>query len=63
MIGRPLVAFSYRIGLEQLILQSRTGHGSSVLLLYELTESLGSEDGSIDRLARQFPGSKLSSRS
>jgi DNA repair exonuclease SbcCD ATPase subunit len=32
-------------------MQSRTGHGLSVLLLDEPTESLGREDGSIDRLA------------
>jgi len=32
-------------------MQSRTGHGLSMLLLDEPTESLGREDGSIDRLA------------
>jgi len=48
---RTLVAFAYRLGLGQLIMQSRTGHGLSMLLLDEPTESLGSEDGSIERLA------------
>ena len=48
---RTLLAFAYRMGLGQLIMQSRTGHGLSMLLLDEPTESLGREDGSIDRLA------------
>jgi exonuclease SbcC len=48
---RTLLAFAYRLGLGQLIMQSRTGHGLGMLLLDEPTESLGSEDGSIDRLA------------
>lgn len=48
---RTLLAFAYRLGLGQLIMQTRTGHSLSMLLLDEPTESLGSEDGSIDRLA------------
>jgi len=48
---RTLLAFAYRIGLGQLIMQSRTGHGIYTLLLDEPTESLGREDGSVDRLA------------
>ncbi len=48
---RTLLAFAYRLGLGQLIMQSRTGHGLSMLLLDEPTESLGTEDGSIYRLA------------
>jgi exonuclease SbcC len=48
---RTLLAIAYRLGLGQLIMQSRTGHGLSMLLLDEPTESLGREDGSIDRLA------------
>jgi DNA repair exonuclease SbcCD ATPase subunit len=32
-------------------MQSRTGHGLSLLVLDEPTENLGSEDGSIERLA------------
>jgi exonuclease SbcC len=48
---RTLLAFAYRLGLGQLIMQSRTGHGLSMLLLDEPTESLGREDGSIDHLA------------
>ncbi len=48
---RTLLAFAYRLGMGQLIMQSRTGHGLSTLLLDEPTESLGREDGSIDRLA------------
>jgi exonuclease SbcC len=48
---RTLLAFAYRLGLGQLIMQSKTGHGLSIVLLDEPTESLGREDGSIDRLA------------
>ena len=48
---RTMLAFAYRLGLGQLIMQSRTGHGLSMLLLDEPTESLGREDGSINRLA------------
>lgn len=48
---RTLLALAYRLGLGQLIMQSRTGHGLNMLLLDEPTESLGREDGSIDRLA------------
>jgi DNA repair exonuclease SbcCD ATPase subunit len=48
---RTLLAFAYRLGLGQLIMQSRTGYGLGLLLLDEPTESLGREDGSIDRLA------------
>ena len=48
---RTLLAFAYRLGLGQLIMQSRTGHGLGMLLLDEPTENLGTEDGSITRLA------------
>jgi DNA repair protein SbcC/Rad50 len=48
---RTLLAFAYRMGLGQLIMQSRTSHGLSILVLDEPTENLGSEDGSIERLA------------
>ncbi|MBX5327684.1 MAG: hypothetical protein ACQXXH_01300 [Candidatus Bathyarchaeia archaeon] len=48
---RTLVAFAYRLGLGELIMQSRTGHGLYMLFLDEPTESLGREDGSVDRLA------------
>jgi exonuclease SbcC len=48
---RTLLAFAYRIGMGQLIMQSRTGHGLYMLFLDEPTESLGREDGSVDRLA------------
>lgn len=48
---RTLFAFAYRLGLGQLIMKSRTGYGLSMLLLDEPTESLGRDDGSIDRLA------------
>jgi exonuclease SbcC len=48
---RTLLAFAYRLGLGQLIMQSRTGHGLGLLMLDEPTENLGSEDGSIERLA------------
>jgi exonuclease SbcC len=48
---RTILAFAYRIGLGQLIMQFRTGHGLFMLLLDEPTESLGREDGSVERLA------------
>lgn len=48
---RTLIAFAYRLGLGHLIMQSKISHGLSLLLLDEPTESLGREDGSIDRLA------------
>jgi exonuclease SbcC len=48
---RTLLAFAYRLGLGQLIMQSKTGHGLQMLMLDEPTESLGREDGSVDRLA------------
>ncbi len=51
---RTLLAFAYRLGLGQLIMQSRTGHGLYMLLLDEPTESLGREDGSVDRLAESI---------
>jgi DNA repair exonuclease SbcCD ATPase subunit len=35
-------------------MQSRTGHGLYMLLLDEPTESLGREDGSVDRLAESI---------
>jgi exonuclease SbcC len=48
---RTLLAFAYRLGLGQIIMQSRTGHSLGLLMLDEPTENLGSEDGSIERLA------------
>jgi exonuclease SbcC len=48
---RTLLAFAYRLGLGQLIMQSRTGQGLGMLLLDEPTENLGTEDGSINHLA------------
>jgi exonuclease SbcC len=48
---RTFLAFAYRMGVGQIIMQSRVGHGPRMLLLDEPTESLGREDGSIDRLA------------
>ncbi|MFQ5758512.1 MAG: AAA family ATPase [Candidatus Bathyarchaeia archaeon] len=55
---RTLLAFAYRLGLGQLIMQSRTGHGLYLLLLDEPTESLGREDGSVYRLAEAISRSK-----
>jgi exonuclease SbcC len=48
---RTLLAIAYKIGLGQLIMEARTGHGLDLLILDEPTESLGTEDGSIGRLA------------
>jgi len=51
---RTILAFAYRLGLAQLLMQWRTGRGLSILILDEPTESLGREDGSIDRLAESI---------
>jgi len=51
---RTLIAFAYRLGIGQLIMHWRVGHGLRMLLLDEPTESLGREDGSIDRLAESI---------
>jgi len=51
---RTLLAFAYRLGIGQLIMQWRVGHGLRMLLLDEPTESLGREDGSVDRLAESL---------
>jgi exonuclease SbcC len=51
---RTHLAFAYRLGIGQLIMNWRVGHGLRMLLLDEPTESLGSEDGSIDRLAESI---------
>jgi exonuclease SbcC len=51
---RTQLAFAYRLSVGQLIMQWRTGHGLRMLLLDEPTESLGREDGSIDRLAESL---------
>ena len=51
---RTLLAFAYRLGIGQLIMQSRTGLGLYLLILDEPTESLGREDSSIDRLAESI---------
>jgi len=47
---RTMLAFAYKIGLGQLIMGAR-GRTLDFLILDEPTESLGPEDGSIDRLA------------
>jgi len=51
---RTLLAFAYRLGVGQMIMQWKVGHGLRMLLLDEPTESLGREDGSIDRLAESL---------
>jgi len=51
---RTLLAFAYRLGVAQLLMQWRTGRGLRILLLDEPTESLGREDGSINRLAESL---------
>jgi len=51
---RTILAFAYRIGVGQLVMQWKAGYGLQILLLDEPTESLGREDGSIDRLAESL---------
>ncbi len=48
---RTMSAFAYRIGIGQLIMDFR-GRPLDFLILDEPTESLGPEDGSIERLAK-----------
>ena len=55
---RTLLAFAYRLTVGQLIMQARVGHGLTLLILDEPTESLGREDGSIDRLAEALSNLK-----
>lgn len=51
---RTFLALAYRLGIGQLIMHLKSGRGLSILLLDEPTESLGREDGSIDRLAEML---------
>lgn len=51
---RTLLAIAYRLGIGQIVMHLRSGRGLSILLLDEPTESLGREDGSIDRLAEML---------
>lgn len=51
---RTFLAIAYRLGIGQIIMHLRSGRGLSLLLLDEPTESLGREDGSIDRLAEML---------
>lgn len=48
---RTWLSLAYRIGLGQLVFESRTGQPLELLILDEPTEALGAEDGSIDALA------------
>jgi len=48
---RTWLSLAYRIGLGQLVFESRTGMPLELLILDEPTEALGAEDGSIDALA------------
>ncbi|MEM3955605.1 MAG: AAA family ATPase [Candidatus Bathyarchaeia archaeon] len=48
---RTFLAIAYRLGIGQLVMHLRSGRGLSILLLDEPTESLGREDGSIERLS------------
>ncbi|MEM2320908.1 MAG: AAA family ATPase [Candidatus Bathyarchaeia archaeon] len=48
---RTFLAIAYRLGIGQIIMHLRSGRSLGILLLDEPTESLGREDGSIDRLA------------
>ncbi|MEM3736498.1 MAG: SMC family ATPase [Candidatus Bathyarchaeia archaeon] len=55
---RTWLALAYRIGLGQLVTEARTGHCLDILILDEPTESLGSEDGSIEALSAAISGLK-----
>lgn len=51
---RTFLALAYRLGIGQLIMHLKSGRGLGILMLDEPTESLGREDGSIDRLAEML---------
>ncbi|MEM1586018.1 MAG: AAA family ATPase [Candidatus Bathyarchaeia archaeon] len=51
---RTFLAIAYRLGIGQLIMHFRSGRSLSILLLDEPTESLGREDGSIERLSEML---------
>ncbi|MEM1515079.1 MAG: hypothetical protein QXH24_03410 [Candidatus Bathyarchaeia archaeon] len=51
---RTFLAIAYRLGVGQIIMHLRSGRSLSILILDEPTESLGREDGSIDRLAEML---------
>jgi len=51
---RTFLALAYRLGIGQLLMHLKSGRKLSMLLLDEPTESLGREDGSIDRLAEMI---------
>jgi DNA repair exonuclease SbcCD ATPase subunit len=48
---RTLLAFAYRLGLGQLIMQSAQATAISMATAGRTHENLGSEDGSIERLS------------
>jgi DNA repair exonuclease SbcCD ATPase subunit len=56
---RTWFALAYRIGLGQLIMEARTGQSLEMLILDEPTESLGSEDRSIEALATAISNLKM----
>ncbi|MEM1673915.1 MAG: SMC family ATPase [Candidatus Bathyarchaeia archaeon] len=51
---RTFLAIAYRLGVGQIIMHLKSGRGLSILILDEPTESLGREDGSIDKLAEML---------
>lgn len=59
---RTWVALAYRVGLGQLVTEARTGQSLDLLILDEPTESLGSEDGSIEALATAISNLKTVSQ-
>jgi len=56
---RTWLSLAYRIGLGQLIMEARTGQSLEMLILDEPTESLGSEDRSIEALATAISNLKM----
>jgi DNA repair exonuclease SbcCD ATPase subunit len=56
---RTWLSLAYKIGLGQLIFESRTGRSLDLLILDEPTEALGTEDGSINALASALMNLKL----
>lgn len=55
---RTLLAFTINVGLAQLVYELRTHRSLDILLLDEPTESLGTEDDSIQRLAEAIRSMK-----
>ena len=56
---RTWLALAYRVGLGRLIMEAKTGQSFELLILDEPTEALGTEDRSIEALAKAISNLKM----